>query len=110
MSFLGAFADFKNVSASVTRVTKTLVNGRLVEGTPTTVGTYTCIAYKGRQAERLVSEAIRTRVSMVMIIEPSDAIAEKDFVAIDSINYVVIAVDNVGFADDAKVVALERLS
>jgi hypothetical protein len=109
MSFLDAFAEFKNASALVTRETNTYVNGRLTKAS-TTVGTYTCIAYKGSQAERVVGEAIRTRVAMVIILEPSQDIAEKDFVTVDSTNYVVVAVDNVGFGDDAKVVALERLS
>ncbi len=107
MAFLDAFEDWKNVSATFTRTSNDIVNGRPTASTATT-GPYKCINYQGAQAERIVAEKIRTAVSMVLITDTTADVRERDTTTIDGLNYVVINAEDVAMSGEALVIALEK--
>lgn len=109
MAFLDVFSDWRDVSASVTRTIKTIANGLPTEST-STIGTYSCIGYRGTQAEQVVADKIRERVSLVLITDTSADFQPRDTVTVSNKVYKVIEADNVAYQGDAQVIALELVS
>jgi len=109
MAYLDVFKEWKTTSVTVTRDINDIVNGEEVE-TTTTIGTYATIAYKGRQAESVVADKIRERVSMVLIFDVGVDVQERDTCTVSGNKYSVIDADDVAFQGDALVVPVERIS
>jgi hypothetical protein len=110
MAFLDDFACYKNVSATVKRIT-TVDNTATGEQdeTITEIGTFTCIFWTGSQAESVVSEKIRSIVSAVAVFDVGTDINTRDTVTINSKEYNVIYTDDVGLQGDALVVPLQEI-
>ena len=108
---MNSFRDWQNVSATVTR-TYNVPNAStgVVSPSTSTVGTYKCIFWIGRAAERVVSEKIRTEVDAVGIFDVGRDIQHRDTLTINSVKYNVIDTDNVAFQNEALVVALAEIA
>lgn len=107
MSILDAFRDWQSVDGVVKRITKTLNTGTgLWTESTSTIGTYKCIFWVGKQAESVVSEKIRSKVDAVAVFDIGRDIKPRDTITVNSVDYNVIETDNVAFQDEALVVPL----
>lgn len=103
---LGYFAaDTKK--ATVTRPTYTKVNGKMIPGDYTAIGTYDVLYWKGSMAEAFVSEKFKAQTDAAISVDTSANIKRMDKVTVNSIEYQVIDVDDVGLAGEHKHVALK---
>ena len=111
MSFLDDFLCYKNTPAIIKRTITVFDTTGKQDDTTSIIGTYDCIFWKGKQAESVVSERIRTIVDAVAVFDPTEVsdIERRDTITTNGKEYNIIDIDDVGFQGDAFIIALEEI-
>jgi hypothetical protein len=103
MSFMDAFEKEKSTDVVVSRETTTDTGGKQAVG-KTTIGTFKSVFWIGRNAEAVVSEKIRAKVTGVCIFDPGTDVKLHDNLLINGVNYVAFSPDDIGLQEDVLMI------
>jgi hypothetical protein len=108
MTLVDDLACFKTTDATISRIT---TDDNTSTGTQTesesTIGTFKCIFWVGRQAESVVAEKLRGRVSAVAVFDYDQNVKLHDNVLVNGTTYNALDPDNIGFQNEGLLVPLE---